>query len=72
MKGWGLLFLRFKKKFQSAHALAVHLHGAGSSVARARAAPTDFINSMQNGLPFTLRRAQIASGAPDQARNVTL
>ena len=30
MQGWGLLFLRFKKKFQSAHALAVHLHGAGS------------------------------------------
>ncbi|MEN9825799.1 MAG: hypothetical protein RI953_1544 [Pseudomonadota bacterium] len=69
MQGWGRLFLRFKKKFQSAHALAVHLHGAGSSV---RAARTDFINSMQNGLPFTLRRAQIASGAPDQARNVTL
>ena len=69
MQGWGLLFLRFKEKFQSAHALAVHLHG---SVARARAAPTDFIHSLQNGLPFTLRRAQIASGAPDQARNVTL
>ena len=30
MQGWGLLFLRFKKKFQSAHALAVHLHGADS------------------------------------------
>jgi hypothetical protein len=72
-----LLFIAFKKIVSLSAVRSVAR--AVRSVARAACAaglrqhqPTDFITSMQNGLPLTLRRAQIASGAPDQARDVTL
>jgi hypothetical protein len=46
--------------------------GAPDALKAAAEATGAFISSLQNGLPFRLRRGQTVSGAPDQAHNVTL